>query len=268
MNGISTTSGKCQCSHLTEFALIAQQQLCQGDLQSPLAALYWIFIFPAAIFATLFALTILQTTKILFSKKKNDFILRSHLMMAAQSSARLTSCFLLSGLAPGFSVRSFHKVGILFVIVLPYSLTYLAYTFNAFQWISIIHNTTLSRNPFTRWWPVFVAVNMSIVVLAIMLFSLFLFGGYVEMVYVGSFALATLSLLVGVFVQLYGFKISKMMTQSAGGRPDQKRIAKAQQSACYMASPFLLGMELIALTLAFHLLEGYTASIVCLHVYV
>eukprot|EP00954_Amorphochlora_amoebiformis_P029727 1393572-Amorphochlora_amoeboformis.AAC.1 len=188
--------------------------------------------------------------------------------MAAQCAARFMSCLLLSTLDSGFSIRNLHKVGILFVIVLPYSLTYLAYTYNAFQWIAIIHNASMSLNPFAKWWPVFNGVNIGIVVLAIILFSLFLFGGYPEMVYVGSFVLATLSLIVGVLVQFYGYKISKLMLMSAGGmKVKAKQLATSRhlfqasgcmgfsmvlQSALYMTSPFLSGVKLVALTFAFH----------------
>ncbi|GAB5366033.1 hypothetical protein AAMO2058_001109500 [Amorphochlora amoebiformis] len=272
----SSTSVTCQCSHLTEFAIIAQQQSCEKDVSPVYVGLYWIFIVPTCIFVALFFLSILQAARLRIAKQKNNFVLRTHLMMAAQCAARLVSCFLLSALGPGFSIRSLHKVGILFVIVLPYSLTYLAYTYNAFQWISIIHNASMSRNPFAKWWPLFNGVNFGVIVLALILFSLFLFGGYPEMVYVGSFVLAFLSLTIGVIVQLYGLKISRVMLKSAGGKKAKARtVAKSKQifkatgcmggsmilqSALYMTSPFMSGVNLVALTLAFHVCEALSVS--------
>ncbi|GAB5358049.1 hypothetical protein AAMO2058_000425600 [Amorphochlora amoebiformis] len=270
------TSVKCLCSHLTEFAIIAQQQSCQSDILALHAALYWVFIVPTFIFVALLVLTLAQAIRLRVSKEKNDFVLLTHLIMAAQCAARFMSCLLLSTLDSGFSIRNLHKVGILFVIVLPYSLTYLAYTYNAFQWIAIIHNASMSLNPFAKWWPVFNGVNIGIVVLAIILFSLFLFGGYPEMVYVGSFVLATLSLIVGVLVQFYGYKISKLMLMSAGGmKVKAKQLATSRhlfqasgcmgfsmvlQSALYMTSPFLSGVKLVALTFAFHSSEAMSVS--------
>eukprot|EP00954_Amorphochlora_amoebiformis_P003739 289897-Amorphochlora_amoeboformis.AAC.1 len=129
----------------------------------------------------------------------------------------------------------------------------------------------MSRNPFAKWWPVFIGVNIGIIISAIILFSLFLFGGYPEMVYVGSFVLATLSLIVGALVHLYGYKISKVMLMSVGSKKAQaKRLAKSRhvfqatrcmgfsmivQSALYMTSPFLSGVKLVALTFVFHTSE-------------
>ncbi|GAB5363352.1 hypothetical protein AAMO2058_000875400 [Amorphochlora amoebiformis] len=226
----------CTCDHLTEFAVLEQQGISSAlppaeEIRRAYVAGGWGFFLLAIAVA-------FQIIRLLYSGKILEFIGKQHLLMLAQCMCRVVSCMVFANSGTGYKLSPWALV---VVMTMPYSLSFWSYTFLAFQWVALAHNTNLSQNPFQKWRPVYIGMNVLIVVLAWVMFGVYIVFSLRSMVLIGSILFGCLCFLVASFILVYAVRVTFIVIsmKTAGKNNSRSRFWKITMCGIAMSFVFI-----------------------------
>jgi len=150
---------RCSCKHLTEFAVIERYKEKSGNSVScgrntQAVAMPFldriVYLAASGVFLCLMSFSLVQVFRLLVAKKICTPTGFSHLFITAHTLSRVVSSFLLSGIAApyGYSLSTSPLWLVAVILALPYMLSSWSVSYILGQWVSIVHNTRLSRSPF------------------------------------------------------------------------------------------------------------------------
>jgi len=270
---------RCACSHLTDFAVVARQKgVADGSVcvhEASEEYLGWIFVPLAGLF-----IVVAFTAGYKITLVEQPMVKITLILVIGQCISRFLSCLMLSARIENFHSLSLHTLALWLIIGLPYGFSFWCFSFNAFQWISVVQNVRMSSNPFARWKYVFLTFNIGIVTISFLCFALYVFLELQILVIVGSAVVALVTNTVGGLVWRYGYNLSKMVvahlkkgSKVSGAKLKlSKRLLKTStsmgisfflQSVCCILAALLYEkhpVSLVILTVMFHFLEILAVS--------
>eukprot|EP00466_Bigelowiella_natans_P001010 jgi/Bigna1/75039/fgenesh1_pg.32_\ len=275
-------SAACVCSHLTEFAVVAhhrdKDREDDPDKKGEPSRIGYVYIASSALYIVIGGFASYQVWRLYNANKINLSEWRTllHMAVIATSVLRVISSLLLSGIAKSFSAADdVHPAYLLVLLALPYSILFWVFSYPAFQWVSVVHNKKLSKNPFENVKRTYIIVNVFGMALAWSLFGYFAFTTsnpiYPSTCVTSIYAALTCS------IMFYGLRISNMMLGAgAAGLAKRKRnAAKFRTRAMATSGCHLLQGAMFVLSAIFYrqhetlmVMTGvyYTAEVIALSV--
>eukprot|EP00466_Bigelowiella_natans_P010850 jgi/Bigna1/76303/fgenesh1_pg.40_\ len=226
----SSRNAVCVCSHLTEFAVVAyhreNRQSDSPDEKGEPSRLGYVYVMSSVVYIVVGCFASYQVWRLYRAKKINlgEWRTLLHVAVIATSVLRVVSSLLLSGIAESFSAADdVHPAFLLVLLAIPYSIIFWVFSYPAFQWLSVVHNNKLSKNPFQRVKIPYIIVNISGMALAWSLFGYFSFT--ISNPLYPSMCVALVYAALTCSIMFYGLRISKMMLGVGATELDKRKKA-------------------------------------------
>eukprot|EP00466_Bigelowiella_natans_P001240 jgi/Bigna1/89089/estExt_fgenesh1_pg.C_430087 len=247
----------CVCNHLTEFTLLADQTSCTAE-ENDVEAGYWALI---GVFLAIAAAALVQIVRMGAGGFKSVHCVLTHLLIAIYAVLRIVSVLMVARLVDGFEHARMHFGISLGIIALPYYIGFTLYCLIIFQWVSVIHNARLSKNPFEQFQRRFIMTSaflgVSVVAAGLAFFLLDLPPYAITGVIVG------ISLLLMVAYLVYGM----LLAAKVSGKANPTKAATARRFRrlvfCVTVPMFLSSCCSIAMQAGNEIYVFFLAALFC-----
>mmetsp|Transcript_4682 Transcript_4682/g.9345 ORF Transcript_4682/g.9345 Transcript_4682/m.9345 type:complete len:489 (-) Transcript_4682:561-2027(-) len=207
----------CVCSHLTEFAIMAQHQETSSEADSqPLTTVLEIaYLTSVGVSGLMFGITFWRTLVLFKIRKHRTWVSFTHIMLSAQLVSRLLSSLLFSGIIEGVSLSESHDAVVVVVVALPYTFIFWTGSVTIFQWMSMYFKDT-EIDPFKETKIIYYSINTFLVFIVWILLAVLWILHVTYAALIGSALLSAVCITMYMSYITMGLKMRKRMMKVFG----------------------------------------------------
>lgn len=247
--GMENGAATCECSHLTEFALIRREREQGGaDVPRSVQMMFVIFLMAYAMVGGYVAVQLARlahargwcsvssaTVAKVVPKSKQKSVFVVHVLIAGHCALRAASCSMYGRVGPGLLSG---RAALFLLSALPAMVSFSVVSFILFQWMALLNNSSLSSDPFKRFRALYGVLCVVVCVVALITFGLAALGpGGAAITEAGSiiFAAVAVAVAAGMLHNARGFHRT-LSSVSRSAILIRLRLAATAITACYALS--------------------------------
>lgn len=224
----------CECTHLTEFAILESQR---DEENEPLRAEFeLLFRSMCGIFSALFVVSAVQLARLVQARHAASRSAFALALIVAETLSRAINSAALGGL-----LGSFAPVTLAAMLCIPYTFSFWNFSVVLFQFVAIAWNTKISRAPFRRVRTVYIVSNTFVAVFAWVAFLGYALSGNWAVAVAAAAVFCAIDLLMALGLLYFGSIVNGHLIKSTASiGPQRMEAAKIWFTTKLVAACFLL----------------------------